>query len=520
MLHRTRREVLTDVGRGMFLASLGTSVAADIGLGTAFAADEPGHLTFGDLEPLVMFMQDTHPDKLLPRVVEKLQNGTDLKQLVAAASLANARAFGGEDYIGFHTLMALAPAFHMANEKSDPKRKPLAVLKVLYRNSNRLFATNFRGDHTLKPLPPTASAPVPNAERLRDQVRERNLSGAEQTFAALSNGSPDDALSALMVMVDDVTEVHRIVLVSRAWDLINFVGKERAHTMLRQSVHYCVKAEGNQNYVKQFSEIRTLLPQLLDQFKLIGRTLGSRPVDEAWIAKFSETLFTVKPAQAAEAVAAALAEGQTLDSIGESILLAANQLVLRDEGRPANQTSANKGVGSIHGDSIGVHACDSAHAWRNIAHNGDQRTQVSSLILAGYQVAKDRLERGGNFANWQPYPRSEHLEKVKSISPESLMKELDGAIRETNQARAAALVYRLGVEKHDAKDVFDLLRRYAVSEDGALHAEKYFRTATDDFNASRPAFKWRQLIALARVTASECGQPAPGYQEACALLKV
>jgi hypothetical protein len=30
----------------------------------------------------------------------------------------------------------------------------------------------------------------------------------------------------------------------------------------------------------------------------------------------------------------------------------------------------------------------------------------------------------------------------------------------------------------------------------------------------------RQLIALARVTASEYGQPAPGYGEACKLLKI
>jgi hypothetical protein len=35
---------------------------------------------------------------------------------------------------------------------------------------------------------------------------------------------------------------------------------------------------------------------------------------------------------------------------------------------------------------------------------------------------------------------------------------------------------------------------------------------------ARPAFKWRQLVALARVTASEHGRPAPGYAEAKRLL--
>ena len=62
--------------------------------------------------------------------------------------------------------------------------------------------------------------------------------------------------------------------------------------------------------------------------------------------------------------------------------------------------------------------------------------------------------------------------------------------------------------------------KYAISEDGALHAEKYYRTATEEFRAARPAFRWRHLTALARVTASEYGMPAPGYEDACRLLKV
>ena len=110
----------------MIAAAVGTSLAADLGF--AFArADEGGHITFGDLEPLVSFLQETPADKLLPKVAEKLKAGTELKTFVAAAALANARAFGGEDYVGFHTLMALAPAYKMAMEETEARTKPLAV---------------------------------------------------------------------------------------------------------------------------------------------------------------------------------------------------------------------------------------------------------------------------------------------------------------------------------------------------------------------------------------------------------
>src|SRR5204862_3838290 len=94
-------------------------------------------LSCGALEPLVCLMQETAPARLLPALVEKLRGGADLRQLVAAAALANARAFGGEDYVGFHTMMALAPAYHMARELPKEKQA-LPILKVLYRNTNRI----------------------------------------------------------------------------------------------------------------------------------------------------------------------------------------------------------------------------------------------------------------------------------------------------------------------------------------------------------------------------------------------
>jgi hypothetical protein len=66
--------------------------------------------------------------------------------------------------------------------------------------------------------------------------------------------------------------------------------------------------------------------------------------------------------------------------------------------------------------------------------------------------------------------------------------------------------------------MFDLLLKYAVSEDGSLHAEKYYRTVSEEFGATRRAYRWRHVVALARVTASEFGRPAQGIAEARSLL--
>ena len=143
-----------DVGRGMLVASVGLGTALDMGLAPAWADDEgDGRLTFGGLEPLVGLMQETAVDRLVPVLVEKLRAGTELKSLVAAAALANARTFGGEDYVGFHTLMALAPAYHMTRELPEDRRA-LPVLKVLYRNTNRIQEHGGRASEVLHAVKP------------------------------------------------------------------------------------------------------------------------------------------------------------------------------------------------------------------------------------------------------------------------------------------------------------------------------------------------------------------------------
>ena len=126
---RSRREFLKDVGVGAVVATVGANLAEDLGFATAFAQQGAERLTFGTLEPLVTLMQETPAARLIPQVVERLRAGTTLRDIVAAAAFANARTFGGEDYIGFHTMMAIAPAYHMSQEMPE-NRRALPVLNV------------------------------------------------------------------------------------------------------------------------------------------------------------------------------------------------------------------------------------------------------------------------------------------------------------------------------------------------------------------------------------------------------
>jgi hypothetical protein len=458
-------------------------------------------------------MQETPADRLLPAVVDRMKAGTDLRQLVAAAALANARTFGGQDYEGYHAIMALAPSYQMSCELPDAQRA-LPVLKVLYRNTNHIQQMGGRTHEALHPVEP---APVPagrpRAEALREATRRQDMEAAERAFAALVRGPLDEAYNDLQFVVQDYIDVHRVVLAWRSWALLDFTGKEHAHTLLRQSVRFCVDEERAIRRNHSEEVLRALLPKLLDRQGLASRSPGNRQPGDAGIEQLSQTIYASRREQAAEAVAEALADGVALEAIGEAISLAANQLVLHDPGRRKEDTAA-KPIGSVHGASVGVHASDAANAWRNIARVSDRRNAYASLIVGAYHTAG---QSGG--LNPQGYPFAEHREKVRNVDPDALLSEAEAAIKANDQARACALVHRYGELDRPTRPVFDLLLRYAISEDGALHAEKYYRTVTEEFAATRPAFRWRQLAALARVTASEHGHPAPGVAEARRLLK-
>lgn len=509
----TRRDFLADVGRGMLVASLGSATAFDLGLSRSFAAEADERLTFGDLEPLVSLMQQTPADKLLPILVDKSRSGTSLQTLTAAGALANARAFAGQDYTGYHTFMALVPALQMAGELPEDRRL-LPVLKVLHRNSRRIQDQNADDHDALHPIVATDGAK--NGEDLRSAVRAVDWAGAESSLAGMAQRSPIEAFDALQYAVQDEVDVHRVVLSWRAWAMLDVAGEQHASSLLRQSLRYCLDNEQRMRERKYSpSPLRDLMPKLMEDYKLLGKSLGDRKPDDSWVERLSTTIFSGSRPEAAEAVAAALAGGFDPEAVGEALSLAANRLVLHDPGRTKENSNAEKPPGCVHGDSVGVHASDAANAWRSIARVSSTRNRIASLIAGAFHTAGQVSP-----AMAEPYPYLDTAGPVQVDDGATLIAMAEEAIRANEQARACAVMHRyceLGLPDRAA---FDLLLKYAVSEDGALHAEKYYRTVSEEYAIARPAFRSRQLIALARVTASEYGHPAPGYAEAKDLLGI
>jgi hypothetical protein len=295
--------------------------------------------------------------------------------------------------------------------------------------------------------------------------------------------------------------------------LAQLLGKDHAYTILRQCVRFCCEHE-RPRIERKYAEspIRALIPKLLDQYKLAGIKFGTRDPGDAAVEELGRTIYNGPPERSAEAAAAALAEGISPEVVGEAISLASNLLVLRqgpDKWR-------------AHGDSPGVHSSDATNAWRNMARIARPLHAASGLLVAAYHSAAHKP-----FAS-DAYPTDEHRALVKATDAEALLAEAEDAVRNNDQGRAAAAIAIYGERGHNPETVYARMLKYTISEDGRLHGEKYFQTVAEEFRTTRPAFRWRQLIGLARVTASaygydredKHGRRAPGYEEACRLLKV
>jgi len=515
MSDNSRRQFLQNVGSGMLIAGLGSSLAIELGVAGESSLLPVSGSSHGTLSPWVGLMQELEPDKLQAKMIAELAKGAvSLKDLVSAAALANAETFGGQDYVGYHAEMALIPALQISAELPEPQ-KPLPVLKVLYRNSSRIQQFGPK-KKTLQPIEgqPNQTVSVDRfGPELRQLVRQADMGKAEQLFATLHENDSSAAFDTLLYTIADEVDVHRFVLAYRGMGLIDIAGAEHSHTLLRQCVRHCVDFEQRRiEKGRKASPIRQHIPKLLDEYKLVGKPLGDRNPDDQWLKQFSETIYGSSKFEASRAVAEAMADGISPTSICQAIALACNQLTLRQSGNPLR----------THGASAGVHSSDAANAWRHMVGQANELNQKVGLLVSAWHT--------GRYDGWNndAYPLEAHFEKVKTDKSNELLGICEEAIRGNDQGTASACVQRYQELGHDVEPVFSLLRKYAISEDGRLHSEKFYRTVREEYNFSRPAFRWRQLVALARVTASAYaydvednhGHRAPGYEEACKLLNV
>ena len=497
---------------GLSAGVLGVGLAGTVLPGWEFSEDDGERIDFGSSESLARLMQDTPADALLDKLVAKLRSGTTPDELVKAAALANARTFAGEDYVGYHSFMALVPSLAMTPWLAQEEAL-LPVLKVIHRNTRRMQERGGSRKEVLRRVSPrNPKDGRSRAEAIVTAQRKRRMGDVHALVAGAAT-DPVHAFADLQPLVRENIDVHQVVLTWRAWDMLRLTGPEHARTMLVQTARQCVDRERRRvGKGWRTPEIRRALPACLDTHKLDGKSMGSRRASDDEVDALAHAVFVGSRQAAMDAVAERIRAGFDLESIGQAISLAALRLLLHDPGR--KRGSAGKPKGSVHGASVGIHAADSAQAWRHIAEVCGATHAVPILLTAAWHT-------GGQSRQVRTKVAAHQVREgwASKIAKPKRLEAIVSGIADGDQAGVAALT---DVHLRDGGDTDALIRSLArplVEQDGALHHEKFFHTTTEGFRTARPRHRALYLTALARVAASGRGFEAPGVRRARRLLQ-
>ena len=456
-MNTTRRQLLASAGTTALIASLGNELFA-LPSFSRFTSSVDDELHLGRLEPLAQLLQEVKPAELLPQLVGLLRSGTSLEHLVSAGALANARSLGGRDYDGYHAFMAMWPALAISRELPIADR-PLPVLKTLKRSALRMQSA---GAAQLKTVRSHAGDP-------RTAIHRGDLQAAERALAASGEEGPQDVWRALQPVITDDFEVHLVVLAWRAKEISDLAGPEHAVTCMRQILHFADARESRRRRErKPEPAVRSVIPALLDAHGLADGDLGERDPGAEQISRLANVLTDSSREDGAAAAATSLAQGFDPRSVGEALSLASTRLLLRHPGR--RDMAKGRPIGSVHGAGTGVHASDSALAWREIAASVQGVQRATALLTGAFHTAGQ-----GHHVNKHIYPFAEQGEAISRIAETRLGGALNEAVRGGHQTRAGAIAARMNELDRD-EQAFEILRPIAVAQDGALHSAKQQHT--------------------------------------------
>ena len=447
MQRNDRRQFLANVGSGMLVGSLGAALSGDLGISSAHAGEDNDRLTFGDMEPLVALMQETPLNRLQTVLIDRINGGTDLATLIAAGSLANARTFGGHDYVGFHTFMALTPALEMAAELPT-ERKALPDFESV--------VSQHRPNSAVRRIE-QRSVEANRCQQARWRSR-RPAKRCRRRLARLTSRVPSESWRRWLAsrprscsIMFSIPSKTRPTFIASCW--LGAHGRRSiwwASNMptrcCRQSVQFCLRAsESRIRDGRPDPELWTLLPKLLDQYKLLGKSLGDRQGDDEWIEELAWTFFQsdrrkrpTRPLRHWPADMRPIKSPKRCRSL--PICCCCTTRV------ETKMVTATRSKGRVHGASVGVHASDAANAWRNIARVSNHRNTVASLLVGAYHTA-------GQSPHVQRERWPLKMDAVESIDDkDKLLSQANSAIRNRDQALAGAAIATLRRSRWFSRD--------------------------------------------------------------------
>ena len=489
----------------------------------------PQRIQYSDaIEPLVQFIEDTSPDEILDRALEKLRAGVSPQTMLTASALAVTRSTEmppGHHGGPLHPLAGLYAVSKLV-DRLEGEERFVPVLQHVALTNKHIHHPAMGPYGLLEFAPEDAGGVEATKAAFLAAVGRGEWNKADHLYQWLWNNAPRIEAFDLLLGVaipKNFHDDHYFMFPGTVWRALEtgVLDKELLPVLMRPVVRFVTRSPVAPN-----NPMPSPLPQieaLIEEHQLLKRIYRQRSGEDetAAIGDLGEAIAAVDVfADIPVLMAKALAGGISLEGAGEALSIGAAGLFLR----------------SLGGNPMDVHLHTSVNLRRYLLRFDGISLKNKLLLLLTWQSGP---EIRSTQTRMEPYPQPD-MEAVAALPPRTQEQLLD-AIRHSiyNQPPTDwSTVTNLGMLRAvpEVKDTVNLATQYMkcgydpqafiarlaeiVCHDNftEMHAFKHHQSIVEEYNATREPWRWMHLVCGAQAAAISFGKNMAVYEEYLELL--
>ena len=472
------------------------------------------------LEPLVQFIEDTHPTEILDRTLEKLRAGVPMTTMLTASALAVTRSsdlppghHGGplHPVAGLHAINKLA-------HRLEGEQRFLPVLQHVALSNKHIHHPEM-GPYTLLDFSPLDAGGVEATKAAFLHSCTRGESNkADHFFMWLWQNIPAiEAFDLLMSVAipKNVLDDHYFIYPAFTWRALEAIGSEHTAVLMRPAVRYVARFPK----APQSHEIERLIGEY-DLLNVVTRQTSGDD-ETAAIGELGEAIRATEDFNSIPVMLAqALANGLSLDGTGEAMSIGAAGLFMR----------------SLTGNPMDVHLHTSANLRRYLVRLEGFSLKNKLLALLFWHTGPE-VKSTQRRMEPAPQPDPMAVAALPWRSQDDLLAALSQSIYD-QPATDWSKVTNLGLMRAvpEVKITLNLAQQYVnlgydpdvlmkrlsqiVCRDNftEMHAYKHHQAIVEEYHATRAPWRDLHLIAGCQAAAISHGKNMENYNGSMDLL--
>jgi hypothetical protein len=472
------------------------------------------------IEPLVQFVEETLPERLVAGVHDKLATGTSVKDMLLASALAVVRSSDlppGHHGGPLHPLAGLHAVRNIATRLPGEYARMPVIQNVAVANKH--IHSPAMGPYILADAKPVSEKDFDaTLEAWHFAVGRGVFNACDHYFLHfLEKLSPMKVLELLLEVgipknqLDD----HYFLFPVFTWRALEYLGWEYAKYIGRAPVRYVTRPTTPVSM--------EAVEVLLDKYHLLTRELRFETGEDetSAITALADEIGRCKDfAEVPEMLAHALADGLSLEGVGEGLSVGGSTLFLR------SQT----------GNPMDVHINTGANTRRYLLRQPELSRQTKLRALLTWHTGPEvRMAQRMLAPDVQPEP--ERVASLPTRSQDALIAEIESFIgrlplgerlpkanlaswRSGDEVKqVAALGQQYADSGYAPEPLITMLGKIACRDNFTeMHALKHHQATYEEFHATRPSLRWRHLVAAVQAAAISHGRIQDVYDHAAEVM--